>query len=77
MILNEKSNGYDRRITLEVSDPENQIAELLQTIKVIANSGHTFDIIVDPHSESPRSFEIDGDGACYIKSIDLFDSSDN
>lgn len=64
--------SYDsdiKKITIETRDSEGQLAKLLDDIKVTAATGHTFDVIVDPNAETPRAYEIDGDGAFRINDI--------
>lgn len=58
-----------KKITIETRDSEGQLAKLLDDIKKTAALGHTFDVIVDPDAETPRSYEIDGDGAFAISNI--------
>lgn len=64
--------SYDsdiKKITIETRDSEGQLAKLLDDIKATAAAGHTFDVIVDPDAETPRAYEIDGDGAFRINDI--------
>lgn len=57
-------------ITIEVRDPDNQLIRLLDYIKGVANVGHSYDVVVDPHDkEYNKSFGIDGDGAFYMYKI--------
>ena len=58
-----------KKITIETRDSEGQLAKLLDDIKATAAAGHTFDVIVDPDAETPRAYEIDGDGAFRINDI--------
>ncbi len=78
-----KEAPYDKKITVYVNDPENTISELLNTIKTIGNSGHGFDIIVDPELKSENDedgikteFYWDGDGSDKIKGIEVEEIDD-
>lgn len=46
-----------------------QLEKLIEHIKEIGNTGHTFDIVVDPTDEGTETFEWDGDGADSIGKI--------
>lgn len=78
-----KEAPYDKKITVYVNDPENTISELLNTIKTIGNSGHGFDIIVDPELKPENDedgiktqFYWDGDGSDHIKEIEVEEIDD-
>lgn len=60
----------EKIIHIKVNDSEKQLAELLADIKNTASMGHTFDVIVDPDCDKPRTYEMDGDGSFKIKDID-------
>lgn len=78
--LNEKEEVKDPGntiINIEVNDPENTIISLLQAIKEIGNTGHGFDIILDPTGDDKRSFYWDGDGGDKIISIEGVDNTEN
>lgn len=64
-----ESVNDEKTITLKVNDPDKQLSKLLNDIKTTAQSGHTFNVVVDPDDEEPRAYEIDGDGACHINDI--------
>lgn len=56
-------------IKVIVRDRDNSLVRLLDYLK-IANSGHSFEVIVDPESkEYKKTFWIDGDGTFFIKKI--------
>ena len=67
----------EKKITITARDSEDTLEDLLNAIKKIGNSGHSFDILVDPkadynknpnHKDGPI-FNWDGDGNDFIKSI--------
>lgn len=63
--------NLNKEINVKVNDQDNQLSELLKYIKDIAQSGHTFDVIVDPgNKDYEKSFEIDGDGNFKIGDIE-------
>lgn len=72
-ILKENKNNKDKSsiITIDVNDFYGELEKLLNQIKKLASSGHTFDVVIDPNSESESKFEIDGDGRFRINSIDV------
>lgn len=59
-----------KTISIETTDYENTLEDLIEYIKKISEYGHTFDVIVDPgNKEFEQTFEIDGDGAFRINTI--------
>lgn len=50
-------------------DSEGSLKELIEYIKETGNTGHSFEIIVDPESEGEKKFFWDGDGADMISEI--------
>lgn len=79
-----KEASETKKITLVVKDPENTITDLLQTIKRIGNTGHGFDIIVDPELKSENDedgikteFYWDGDGGDTITDISIENLDEN
>ena len=57
-------------ISVEVRDPENQLIDMIEYIKKIANGGHSYKITVDPDSSDyKKDFYIDGDGAFHINDV--------
>lgn len=55
---------------LVISDPENQIRQLLNVIKSYSTAGHSFNVVVDPDDKDRRKeFFIDGDGNCKLSDI--------
>lgn len=59
-----------KTITISCRDLDNSLEDLLNYIKLNGNTGHSFTIVVDPHSkENKKEFEWDGDGSDYIKDI--------
>jgi hypothetical protein len=70
-------------IELSVSDREGELKDLLHAIKDISNSGHSFEVWVDPkkdndinsnHKDGPR-FYIDGDGSDKIFDIKISENT--
>lgn len=60
------------KIEIEVRDPDKSLVQLINYIRMISNPGHSFEVIVDPDSQDHRqTFDIDGDGSFFIKSIKL------
>lgn len=63
---------YDNKtINLEVNDPEDQLEGLLEYIKGMASSGHSFNVVVDPGDEREKQFFIDGDGPDRIEEMEV------
>lgn len=60
-------------VTLEIMDCDHQIIDLLNHIKEVSSSGHSFNVVTDPDTEDEQSFFIDGDGACQITNIKVDD----
>jgi hypothetical protein len=57
-------------IEVKLRDPDNELIQLIEYIKVCAAPGHSFDVVVDPDSiEGRKSFFMDGDGSFYIRHI--------
>jgi hypothetical protein len=69
--LNEWKNAELKTITITCRDLDNTLEKLLNHIKQVGNTGHTFNIIVDPRSDDEKRFEWDGDGSDYIKEIKI------
>lgn len=60
---------YDK-ITIMCHDTDGNLRELLEHIKGVGNTGHSFSIVVDPDQQSTKKeFEWDGDGADSILKI--------
>lgn len=55
--------------TIKCKDRDNNLKDLIEYIKENGNGGHSFEIIVDPKSESEKTFGWDGDGSDYIQDI--------
>ena len=68
-----------QEIKITCSQPDNSLIELLNYIKDNGNTGHSFEIVVDPDGgkECRKVFGWDGDGSDYIKSIEKKDISDD
>jgi hypothetical protein len=49
---------------------------LLMCLKNTAGPGHSFSIVVDPDSDAPETFGMDGDGSDHIRSIERAGGSD-
>jgi hypothetical protein len=63
-----KTGKNDKTITVTCRDSENTLEKLLNYIKGIGNTGHSFAIIVDP-GEGEKKFHWDGDGSDSIREI--------
>lgn len=76
--LNEGLSEEDLYIyEVRCKDGEGTLKEILECIKSVGNTGHSFDVIVDPEQKeglSDRKFMWDGDGSDYIESIELVQS---
>jgi hypothetical protein len=59
-----------KTIKIIARDCNNNLESLLNFLKDIGNSGHSFSIIVDPEGPS-KKFYWDGDGTDYIKEINI------
>ncbi len=62
----------NKEITILADDSEGTLEELLKMIKGVGNTGHSFEIVVDPEEKeglSDRTFYWDGDGADYIADV--------
>jgi hypothetical protein len=66
----------EKHIVLTVCDQDKKIQSLLEYIKVLVSTGHGFDVVVDPKSDSEKSFYIDGDGTDHILDISIEEFSD-
>lgn len=60
---------YEKHIILTVTDRDDNLLNLLNHIKSVANMGHSFTIVADPGSEGEEKFYIDGDGMDHIHDI--------
>ena len=66
----------DKKITIKARDGENTLEELLNYIKSVGNTGHSFEIVADPDltkEEGKESFFWDGDGSDSILDIQVED----
>lgn len=67
-----QKNSNMEKIVIRCRDYDNSLKDLLNYIKKIGNTGHSFNIIVDPDTKDCRkSFSWDGDGSDYIKDISV------
>ena len=68
ILLNERiRNDYEQKITITLKGVESLgIAEMLKDIQKTSETGHSFDVIVDPDENGGRKYGIDGDGAFRI-----------
>lgn len=59
------------RITLDVTDQmKDHLVKYLTYIKKVADTGHSFPIVVDPDDpETRKEFGVDGDGYAHIIDI--------
>lgn len=60
-----------KTITLNTNDPYNSIENLIDCIKLIASSGHSFKVVVDPGNDGEQEFWIDGDGPDRIERMEV------
>ena len=60
-----------KTITITCRDHENSLENLLQHIRSIGNTGHSFSIVVDPEGDDTEKHYWDGDGSDYIKNIEI------
>jgi len=67
-MVSESDDGFDT-ITIKCRDREGVIKKLIQYCGDIGNVGHSFSIVVDPGSDTEKSFGWDGDGSTYLKSV--------
>ncbi|MFH1648338.1 MAG: hypothetical protein ABIA11_01230 [Patescibacteria group bacterium] len=69
----EKADKGLTKIEILVRDPDKELVKFLQKIRVWANPGHSFIVVVDPDvSKSDggsEKFFFDGDGSFYLKEI--------
>ena len=59
----------EEKLELTITDPENEIKDLIAYIAVTANTGHSFSVVVDPENDCEKEFYIDGDGSAHIYKI--------
>ena len=59
------------KIILTLRDPDGQMLKFLKKVQVLANPGHSFGVVVDPKSEDEETFGFDGDGAFFLKDIEV------
>lgn len=70
--FNEWTNKkYSKIIEIKCRDGEDNLERLLNHIKNIGNTGHSFSIIVDPESDDTEKFYWDGDGSDNIREINV------
>jgi hypothetical protein len=68
----EESEEKDKEFktyTITAKDPEGNLRDLLEYIKSLGNTGHSFEIVVDPNKDDEKKFYWDGDGSDSIKNI--------
>lgn len=54
---------------------ESGLIDLIEYIAGIGNSGHSFEIVVDPeNSDTKKNFYFDGDGSDYIDEVSVEDN---
>lgn len=69
-VNNVKKEGKKRTITIEYVDYEDSLLKLIEYIGDNANTGHSFNIDVDPNdTERKKSFGVDGDGGFRLISV--------
>jgi len=58
------------KLEIEVRDPDNELYNLIEKIRVHASPGHSFIVIVDPDRSQKEGgnekFSMDGDGSFHI-----------
>jgi len=62
--------GGPKKITITANDSEGNLEKMLNLIKELGNSGHSFSIVIDPDSDNEETFSWDGDGSDKIDSIE-------
>lgn len=73
----ESLNDKEGKLVIGVRDSEGELKNLIEYIKDVAQTGHTFDVVVDPGNDDwEKSFEIDGDGAFRIDDVE-FETDDD
>lgn len=71
-------SSWKHKYIIYCNDSEKSILKLLDYIKKTAETGHSFDVVVDPSTaEIRKAFPIDGDGADRIFLVEAFEKSDN
>lgn len=65
----ESINDKEKIINIKVNDITGDFSQLIDDIKKTAAMGHTFDVIVDPECEDPRTYEMDGDRSFRIDEV--------
>ena len=65
----ESIKGGNVRYLIDCSDRDGKLFELIKYIAKNGNGGHSFNIVVDPGTESERKFGWDGDGSDHIRSV--------
>ena len=57
-------------LTVECHDNDGKLKKLIEYIKEIGNTGHSFKIVVDPENkDTTKEFGWDGDGSDKIESV--------
>ena len=54
-----------------------EFERMLTHLKGTAGSGHSFSIVVDPESNEPETFGMDGDGSDHIRSVERMVGGDH
>lgn len=67
ILLKESVNKFEK-ITILCRDVDDKLVKILNAIKDCGNVGHSFEVVVDPEQKY-GTFDWDGDGSDYIKSI--------
>ena len=68
-VLNEGKDSDMQTISIRCRDRDNKLKKLLEEIKARGNTGHSFDIVVEPDTKDAKTIGWDGDGSDYIESI--------
>ena len=58
-----------KKVVVTCRDDDNKLESLINYIKSNGNTGHSFNIVVDPKSEDEKTFGWDGDGSDYIENV--------
>lgn len=70
-ILSENQDKRTITVVCTSEAAEECIVPMLEYMAKIGNVGHSYDIIVDPHSNDEKKFGFDGDGASYIHKVEM------
>lgn len=58
-------------IKISVRDPDESLSKFLQELKLRANPGHSFSVLMDKEGDDPITIGFDGDGSFFVGDIDI------